>query len=230
MGVLLLRLAGPMQSWGVQSRVAMRETGLEPSKSGVVGLLCAALGRARWESVDDLAALQMGVRVDMEGVMARDYHMALNVLDTFGDIKPSEPSSRYYLTDARFLVGLEGEDISLLTKLYDALRAPYWPLYLGRKAFVPGEPVWLKDGLKSRGKLEPALIGYPWIGCSEERWQTLRSSAERPIRLVIEDPSGPEVRPDQPISFAERIFAPRRVSTKFIAMPEWKEGVCISRD
>ena len=57
MKTLLMRLAGPMQSWGTQSQFRERDTGLEPSKSGVIGLLCAALGRPREESVADLAAL-----------------------------------------------------------------------------------------------------------------------------------------------------------------------------
>jgi CRISPR system Cascade subunit CasD len=39
MAVLLLRLAGPMQAWGTQSRFVNRDTELEPSKSGVIGLL-----------------------------------------------------------------------------------------------------------------------------------------------------------------------------------------------
>ncbi len=47
MSVLLLRLAGPLQSWGTQSRFRVRDTGREPSKSGVIGLLCTALGRPR---------------------------------------------------------------------------------------------------------------------------------------------------------------------------------------
>ena len=47
MPVLLMRLAGPMQSWGTQSRFLHRDTGREPSKSGVIGVLCAALGRPR---------------------------------------------------------------------------------------------------------------------------------------------------------------------------------------
>ncbi len=46
MSTLLLRLAGPMQSWGTQSRFTERDTGREPSKSGVVGLLAAAVGLA----------------------------------------------------------------------------------------------------------------------------------------------------------------------------------------
>ena len=34
MSTLLMRLAGPMQSWGTQSRFTVRDTGREPSKSG----------------------------------------------------------------------------------------------------------------------------------------------------------------------------------------------------
>ena len=44
MSILLLRLAGPMQSWGTQSRFLVRDTGMEPSKSGVIGLLSPLWG------------------------------------------------------------------------------------------------------------------------------------------------------------------------------------------
>ena len=64
MATLLLRLQGPMQAWGVQSRFGVRDTGREPSKSGLIGLLCAALGREREAPLDDLASLNMGVRID----------------------------------------------------------------------------------------------------------------------------------------------------------------------
>ncbi|MBE9506519.1 MAG: type I-E CRISPR-associated protein Cas5/CasD, partial [Chloroflexi bacterium] len=160
MSVLLLRLSGPMQSWGVQSRFSVRDTGMEPSKSGVVGLLCAALGRCRDEPVDDLADLTMGVRVDQEGKLARDFQTAMSVLKAGGGIKTTEPSSRYYLSDARFLVGLQGEDTALLRQIHGALRNPHWPLYLGRRAFVPGEPVWLEDGLQPDQSLPEALQIY----------------------------------------------------------------------
>ncbi len=228
MSVLLLRLAGPMQSWGVQSRFSVRDTGLEPSKSGVVGLLCAALGRKRDAPVDDLAALTMGVRVDVEGVMAYDYHTALNVLTASGGLKECEPSTRYYLADAKFLVGLEGDDLALLARLHEALRRPHWPLYLGRKAFVPGEPVWLEDGLRPAEDLAYVLSAYPWLGTDPQRWQELQKRGQRALRTVIEDLNGTEVRPDQPVSFAERRFMPRRVRTEFIPVPPWKEDVCTS--
>jgi CRISPR system Cascade subunit CasD len=209
MNTLLLRLAGPMQSWGVQSRFTVRDTGLEPSKSGVVGLLCAALGRSRPEPIDDLAALTMGVRVDQEGVMARDFHTAMNILTSGGKLKGTEPSNRYYLSDARFLIGLECDHLDLLRRLHAALRDPHWPLYLGRKAFVPGEPVWLEDGLRENTPLLDALTDYPWLGCDPKHQPDA-------VRLVLEDANGEAVRPDQPLSFAERRFAPRRVTTRLV--------------
>src|SRR5512136_490986 len=93
MGTLLLRLVGPMQSWGMQSNFTHRDTGLEPSKSGVIGLICAALGKPRDEnhpdnarkpSLDELAKLRMGVRVDREGLVQCDYHTANNVMKAGG--------------------------------------------------------------------------------------------------------------------------------------------------
>ena len=224
MNILLLRLAGPLQSWGVQSRFAVRDTGREPSKSGVIGLLCAALGRPRSSSITDLAALKMGTRVDQEGKIERDFHTAQNVLKAGGGIKDTEPSNRYYLTGACFLVGLESKDLAFLHSLQRALQAPVWPLYLGRKAFVPGEPVWLKNGLKENTELRAALETYPWLGHDRRIWEKL----ER-VRLVLEDPQGTEIRPDQPLSFAERRFTPRRVSTYFEQKPIFEEvQPCIS--
>lgn len=218
MHTLLLRICGPLQSWGVQSRAKDRDTGLEPSKSGVIGLLCAALGVSRTNETLDarvaqLAQLRMGVRVDCTGVLLKDYHTAGK--DSYrradGTLEKNTVvvTSRYYLSDARFLVGLTGDDLALLRALHAALRDPVWPLYLGRKAFVPGEPLWLPDGLQEGAALLEALTVYPWLG---------HDSRRKPdsIRLVLEDDEGSEVRHDQPLSFAERRFAPRRVTTQFI--------------
>ncbi len=222
---LLLRLAGPLQSWGVQSRFSVRDTGLEPSKSGVVGLLCAALGRPRDSDLTDLAALRMGARIDRQGRLAYDFHTARNVLKASGGTKDTEPSNRYYLADAAFLVGLEGADLALLERLHEALRRPVWPLYLGRKAFVPAPPVWLEDGLRRDTALTQALSNY----------RPLRPDGgvpDEPLRVVLEDEQGAEVRPDQPLSFSERRFAPRRVTTTFVRLPQppIEEAPCTSRD
>ena len=58
MAVLLLRLAGPMQAWGVKSRFTVRATELAPTKSGVVGMLASAVGRRRTDPIEDLLALR----------------------------------------------------------------------------------------------------------------------------------------------------------------------------
>ena len=51
---LLLRLAGPLQSWGMLSHFNERDTARFPTRSGVIGLLAAALGIARDEPLDGL--------------------------------------------------------------------------------------------------------------------------------------------------------------------------------
>src|ERR1700676_2698584 len=76
---VFLRLEGPLQAWGVTSRFAVRDTADVPTKSGVVGLICAALGLRRAAAngrLKELAALRMGVRIDRPGTRFGDYHTA----------------------------------------------------------------------------------------------------------------------------------------------------------
>ncbi|MFE2595736.1 type I-E CRISPR-associated protein Cas5/CasD [Streptomyces sp. NPDC059396] len=72
--VLLVRLAGPLQSWGLAGRFARRDTHSRPTKSGVIGLCAAALGLAREEPLGELAQVLFGVRADRPGTPLRDYH------------------------------------------------------------------------------------------------------------------------------------------------------------
>lgn len=223
MHTLLLRLAGPMQSWGTQSRFLERDTGMEPSKSGVIGLVCAALGRPRTASVDDLAALTMGVRVDREGTLRRDYHTAEDVVRADGSRGGTVVSNRYYLADADFLVALAGADLALLEQIDAALAAPHWPLSLGRKAFVPGVPVSLaKGGVHADTALDEALrqkvAWRPRLGVPT--WQP----EPKQLRVVLETtPAKSSARRiDQPApgaAFQHRRFVPRHVVTCF-----WKIG------
>ncbi|MGV9680370.1 type I-E CRISPR-associated protein Cas5/CasD [Nocardia sp. NPDC003482] len=73
--VLLIRLAGPLQSWGSVSRFAHRDTELHPTKSGVLGMCAAALGLDRDDPLGDLTELRFGVRADHPGTPVRDYHV-----------------------------------------------------------------------------------------------------------------------------------------------------------
>lgn len=232
MSTLLLRLAGPMQSWGTQSRFTVRDTGQEPSQSGVIGLLCAALGKPREEkpgdrpTLESLARLRMGVRVDFPGAMQMDYHTAGGAHrrgEKYGVVKadgsPGEAviSHRYYLADADFLVGLESDDDALLAELHRALAQPVWQLCLGRKAFVPGIPVFMRKGLKLEVGLEKALTSQKWPRDGlplppEKEWpEKLR------LVLQVDEARGEEVRRDVPLCFEtdKRQFALRYVITRF---------------
>jgi CRISPR system Cascade subunit CasD len=211
MHTLLLRLAGPMQSWGTQSRFLERDTGMEPSKSGVLGLVCAALGRSRDQSVDDLAALRMGVRVDKEGVLRRDYQTAMDVVRASGSPGGTVVSNRYYLADADFLVGLEGDDLSLLQTIDDALGTPHWPLALGRKAFVPGLPVRLPgSGVRPDTALKTALCAEVWPEGREMLRLVLESSPAESYARRFDQP-GPGA------AFLHRRFMPRHVQLAYCA-------------
>ncbi len=72
MSVLLLQLAGPLQSWGDSSRFVRRETRNEPTKSGVIGMLASAQGRSREDSIEDLLGISFGVRTEQHGRVIRD--------------------------------------------------------------------------------------------------------------------------------------------------------------
>lgn len=117
MATLLLRLAAPLQSWGSDSKFETRKTDREPTKSGVVGLLAAALGLRRddTEGLARLNGLRFAVRADQEGSLLVDFHTAKS-RDT------SYVTYRHYLQDAVFLAGLESGDEALLRELEAALR------------------------------------------------------------------------------------------------------------
>lgn len=205
-----------MQSWGTKSRFDERDTDLEPSKSGVIGLLCAAMGidREERETVLQLADLLMGVRVDQPGVLRYDYQTAQNVIAADeSKVHPTTVSRRYYLSDAVFLVALEGENRRLLERAHLSLKNPVWPLFLGRKGYLPSPGVYLEDGLRDEPLLE-ALKNYCFLGrdwSKDEEGKDLES-ARLPVMLENRDSSQGSLRMDQPLgSFAERRFGARFV-------------------
>jgi CRISPR system Cascade subunit CasD len=219
MPTLLLRFIGPMQSWGTTSRFDQRDTGKEPSKSGVVGLLAAAMGidRENWDDLEPLTQLSMGVRHDRPGVPKRDYQTAQHIISADrSKIHDTAVTTRDYLADAAFLVGLVGEDRTFLERIHAALRDPVWPLALGRKSYVPSESIWMENAVQDV-PLREALAQWPWIA-------TLRKWEEPPEKLLVsfesEDGSG-VLKMDQPLSsFGERRFGARFVHSEWIPFPQ----------
>ncbi len=219
MPTLLLRLAGPMQSWGTTSRFDQRDTGKEPSKSGVVGLLAAALGidRENWSDLEPLTRLTMGVRHDRPGVPKRDYQTAQNIISADrSKIHDTAVTTRDYLADAVFLVGLEGLDRALLERAHAALQNPVWSLALGRKSYVPSEPIWLDNGVVDT-LLFDALATWPWIA-TPRKWE--QPPEKLLVSLESQDGTG-VLRMDQLLSsFAERRFGARYVRSEWVALKQ----------
>ena len=214
MPTLLLRIRAPMMSWGEHSRFTIRDTQREPTKSAIIGLLCAALGRPRWESVNDLAALKMGVRVDKEGIVQCDYHTVMDSIRSNGGKGDTVVSQRYYIADADYVVGLEGNDCSFLEQLDRALQQPKWQLYFGRKSFIPSRPV--RIGIQDEPLLR-ALQQYPYEG---------NRKVDRRLRYVLEVPNSLDMRRDVPTDWQKRLFGSRCVKTDFYPMEVY--GECTS--
>ncbi len=187
-----------MQSWGYRSRFDYRDTALEPTRSGVIGLICAAMGIARGEDISRFDAIRMGVRVDREGRPERDYHTALDVIKADGSGTDTVVSHRDYLADASFTVGLESDDKDLLDKITQALRDPMWTLFLGRMAFPLAVPPIGPEDCAKAGTLEEHM--FP---------------VNTNNRIVLETPGGERTQNDWPLCFRERRFKPRSTRTMF---------------
>lgn len=206
MATLLLRLAGPLQSWGDESKFEVRRTMRFPTKSGVIGMLAAALGYSREESLDDLNKLKFGVRVDWEGNLVRDYHIAVNK----AVYKNPFVTNRYYLSDAIFLVGLESDDVKFLSTLENALKNPVFPLFLGRRSCPPTMPLII--GMRDTS-LITSLKDEQWL-LEEWRQKCIYNKSQCKLRIIIDsdDNNGAVIR-DIPVSFSivHRKFGWRKV-------------------
>lgn len=189
MATLLLRFAAPLQSWGSSSKFEIRKTENFPTKSGVVGMLAAALGRRRDEPVKDLSELRFGVRIDQGGTLLRDFHMVHGA-------KTSYLTTRYYIADAVFVVALESGDREFIEKLEKALKNPVFPLFLGRKSCPPTQPLVL--GVKEK-ELISALKEEPWQAV-EWRRKKLNSKL-RILADCLPEEEGAIAQLDVPLSF-----------------------------
>jgi CRISPR system Cascade subunit CasD len=231
--VLFLRLEGPLQSWGDSARWSVRGTRLEPTKSGVIGLIACAAGwrldAAGDRNVRELASgVRFGVRADRPGTVLRDYHTVCGgVLSAEGKVKINattrEPetvvSERYYLADACFLAALRGPE-ELLQRIQGYLSRPVWVPFLGRRSCPPSAPLLPAlpghPSIQDAPDLYAALKKHPWIATRPELKEDAPTARLRyVIEQMPEEPAirdaFPQMRRDQPASFSRRLFAERRV-------------------
>ncbi|MCK5806425.1 MAG: type I-E CRISPR-associated protein Cas5/CasD, partial [Lentisphaeria bacterium] len=116
---LALYLDAPLQSWGYQSRFDRRTTLSHPTRSGVVGMLCAAMG-IDWhdsERLAEFASLDMTTCTFQQEGRLTDFHTVgggwnratdeMSIVHTAeGGLKSPDkqtvPTHREYLQNSRF--------------------------------------------------------------------------------------------------------------------------------
>ena len=161
----MLRLEGPLQSWGVRARWDVRDSSERPTKSGVIGLIGNAMGLVRRDQrlVELGNLLRFGIRVDRAGEKMVDFHTVSGALRSADGKRKGTESNPYtlltprtYLQDASFLAGLEG-GCELVEECAKAISKPRRPYFLGRKCCPPSAPVFVR--IERGATLEEALIG-----------------------------------------------------------------------
>jgi CRISPR system Cascade subunit CasD len=162
---LIFRLYGHLGSWGDIAVGEVRPTFAYPTKSGILGLLAAAMGIRREES-EKHAALRNGynfaVKVLGTGTALRDYHTIQRPSasgtgckkktystrrDELADkeLLNCTQSTRDYHTDALFVVAVWMRTAApsySLTEIATHLKTPSFCLYLGRKSCPPALPLY----------------------------------------------------------------------------------------
>ncbi len=228
---LFLRAEAPLQAWGErQTRFVVRRTTEAPTRSGITGLLCAALGLSRAEAelsgwLERLASLGMGVRIDRAGRRWWDYHTVgagLAVREAGGGSREHTIlTRREYLCDASFLVVMQGDPL-LIGQLAAAVERPHWTLYLGRKSCPPSRPIAERPAVGSFPDLPSALKGFPW---------RKQYDSDRPpdhLECLVEwrsngsdcAPADAEVWYDVPVRFEPPVYRPRFVVRQTITLAE----------
>ena len=163
MKYVLLWLEGPLQSWGYDSRFGRRESLNFPTKSGVLGIILAAMGAGgeQRELLFQLSQYRQTVlsyvRLSIsKPVQLRDFHMVGSGYDTSDkwqnllvpkteDGKSSvgggsKSTHRAYIQDGAFAVVIEAEE-HLASHIASALQDPVWDISLGRKSCPPSDIV-----------------------------------------------------------------------------------------
>lgn len=180
---LVLRLQGPLMSFGSVSVDETRPTHQLPTQSQLTGLLANALGwRAReGERLNRLQErLVFGARRDRPGELLVDYQNAHihkgeaawrartagPLVRAGGDAYENVQRWRHYIADGRvtvvFTLDPAGEDPTL-EMVSCALQRPARPLFLGRVGCPPSSPLHRGETVTADSVPE-ALLGVPPLG------------------------------------------------------------------
>lgn len=158
MEFLVLKLQGLMMSFGEGDHWDVRGTSHFPTKSFIVGLIAAGLGKDRSET-NIIRKISSGISVacleEKHPEFLRDYH---TILDTMlADAKMNENaviSPRHYLADGVFIVLIGIKNTLIKEMLLESLQNPVWPPYLGRKSCIPSAPIFNGEIINAKNDYE----------------------------------------------------------------------------
>ena len=210
MKTILLKFSGPLQSYGTSSHFQTRYTDYYPSKSAVLGLLAACLGyrRDEEEKLRELSTLKFAVRVDQQGGLLKDYHIAITDKEIV-EIPQTYVTNRYYLEDALFVVALSGID-ELIDTLIKAIKSPYFQPFMGRRSLPVPADFFL--GVSAEDILD-SLRNLPWQAAHWYKKKKRKQGIGEKISLEVyadeeilkdEKISRSKLRRDIPISFSQK--------------------------
>lgn len=218
MPTLLMKLSAPLQSWGAESRFTVRRTEPSPTKSGVVGMIAAALGMPRTADLSEFTPLTFGTRTDAVGRFMSDFQTAVSLPGEGNNVMPL--TNRHYLQDAVFVAAVGSPDPARLERYQRALRSPVFPIYLGRRSCPPDGPVetWIREA-----DVEQALREHPWQASEVQREARRRSERGGRVSLplvvdaAVNAVGFQETIADEPLSFDQ---TGRRYATRRVVRPE----------
>lgn len=233
---LLLWFEAPLQSWGSDSKFGRRDTQAFPTKSGVLGLVCSALGVGGEQRtlLAEFSALgqtvisfvrskvkgELIVRQEREPLL-RDFHM---VGSGYDDQDPWQSLLIPKTSEGKKAVG-GGSKMTYRYYLQDAtfavafevpadkveiiaqsLQYPVWDIYLGRKNCVPTDFIYRGVFDNEASAIEQAVL----IASQKNRVEDFRVS-----QGVMDDGEADEVFTlnDVPVQFGEdKRYRDRQVS------------------
>lgn len=164
-----LILDSPLQSWGASSHpgIDFRTTLRHPTKSGIIGIISAAMGidRSSPEEPKLIKSLSQQISVKFfelskpfiypqrQVVVQKitDFAAIGNYMLAEGKKKAIGKyviSKKQYLCDITFIAILEIENEELSKKIESSLKNPKWGIWLGRKCCIPSLPLFVQRSTK----------------------------------------------------------------------------------
>ena len=233
---LLLWLEAPLQSWGFDSRFGRRDTLAFPTKSGVLGLVCSALGAGGEQRalLAEFAALGQTVvsfvrsKQTADGVikqdrepLLRDFHMvgsgyddqdpwaSLLIPKTSEGKKAAGGGTKMtyrYYLQDAAFAVVLEVPVNKAEAIALALQNPAWDIYLGRKNCVPTDFIYRGTFANEGAALEKA---------HSIAWQKNRIEDFRVLHGALGEGEADEVFTinDVPLQFGEdKRYGDRQVS------------------